>query len=99
VIIGTPADAIAQIERLEKKVGRFGAFLQLAHNWANFDATKKSYELFVRHVLPRFNDSSRGRVESLDWVQGNQTEFGAAAVNAAMTAIQKHNQEQAKKKA
>jgi limonene 1,2-monooxygenase len=46
-IIGTPEDAIAQIERLLKQQGEFGAFLQLAHNWANFENTKKSYELFA----------------------------------------------------
>ena len=34
-VIGTPDDAIAQIKRLEAKQGEFGAFLQLAHNWAS----------------------------------------------------------------
>ena len=53
-VIGTPDDAVALIERLEKKSGGFGAFLQLAHNWADFEATKKSYELVARHVTPRF---------------------------------------------
>ncbi len=42
-VIGTPADAIAQIELLQKKQGEFGCFLQLAHNWADVEATKKSY--------------------------------------------------------
>ena len=30
-------------QRLEAKQGEFGAFLQLAHNWASFDNTIKSY--------------------------------------------------------
>src|SRR6202030_2475399 len=34
-VIGTPDDAIAQLKRLEDKQGEFGAFLQLAHNWAS----------------------------------------------------------------
>src|SRR5580658_2197287 len=59
--VGTPDDAIAQIEKLEQKQGHFGAFLLLAHNWASFETTKRSYELFVRHVLPRFNGANRGR--------------------------------------
>jgi limonene 1,2-monooxygenase len=28
--------------------------LMLAHNWANWDATRKSYDLIARHVFPRW---------------------------------------------
>ncbi len=53
--IGTPDMAVAQIERLRAQSnGGFGAYLMLAHNWANPDATKKSYELIARHVMPHF---------------------------------------------
>jgi limonene 1,2-monooxygenase len=89
-VIGTPDDAIAQIERLETKQGHFGAFLQLAHNWATFENTKKSYELFARYVLPRFNAASAGRAASLAWATENAGEFMGAATNAAMATIQKH---------
>ena len=34
--IGTPDDAIAFIERLQKGSGGFGAILELAHNWADW---------------------------------------------------------------
>lgn len=98
-VIGTPDDAVRQIERLEKKVGRFGAFLLLAHNWATFERTKKSYELFARHVLPHFNGTSRAREASLGWVAENSGEFIGAAATAVMTTIQKHNvEEEAKRK-
>lgn len=53
-VIGTPDDAIAQIRRLEEASGGFGAFLQMAHNWADWNETKLSYELFARHVAPEF---------------------------------------------
>ena len=57
-VIGTPDQAIAQIEELlEQSNGGFGAYLTLSHNWANNQATKKSYELFARHVMPRFQGS------------------------------------------
>ena len=53
--IGTPDMAVAQIDRLMKQSnGGFGAYLMLAHNWANPEATRKSYELIARHVMPHF---------------------------------------------
>ena len=53
--IGTPDMAIAQIERLQAQSnGGFGAYLMLAHNWADPAATHKSYELISRHVMPHF---------------------------------------------
>ena len=53
--IGTPEDAIAQIQRLDKQSnGGFGAYLQLAHDWAAPAARFRSYELFARHVAPHF---------------------------------------------
>ena len=60
-VIGTPEDAIAQIERLASKTGDFGCLLLLAHNWADFERTKNSYELFARHVLPVINDANAWR--------------------------------------
>ena len=66
-IIGTPDDAIAQIERLEQKIPNFGAYLMLAHNWANFEDTKRSYALFAQHVKPHFNRANTARTESLQW--------------------------------
>jgi limonene 1,2-monooxygenase len=96
-VIGTPEDAIRQIERLEAKQGPFGAFLLLAHNWASFEATKQSYELFVRHVLPHFNRSNEGRAASLAWAEANGGEFMGAAAAAVMETIQKHAAEGAKK--
>jgi limonene 1,2-monooxygenase len=61
-VVGTPEMAIAQIEELlEQSNGGFGAYMTLAHNWANPQATQKSYELFARHVMPRF----QGQIGSL----------------------------------
>jgi limonene 1,2-monooxygenase len=97
-VIGTPDDAIAMIERLEKQSGGFGCLLMLAHNWANFDATKRSYELFARHVLPRFNGSNAGRSASLQWYTENNKELIGKAMSAAFETVQKHHAERAAKK-
>ncbi|MBQ62541.1 MAG: hypothetical protein CMQ19_10760 [Gammaproteobacteria bacterium] len=63
-VIGTADDAILQIERLLEQSGGFGAFLQLAHNWANWDETKKSYQLFSRYVAPAFQISDSKNLTS-----------------------------------
>ena len=46
--IGTPDMAVAQIQRLVKQSGGFGSFLFMAHDWADREATLRSYELFAR---------------------------------------------------
>ena len=64
--IGTPDDAIAMIEKLKGKQGEFGVLLLQAHNWAEWEQTKKSYELYARFVMPRFSGANRNRVASYD---------------------------------
>ena len=68
-VIGTPDDLIDQIKRLEAKTGEFGSFLTMAHYWADFDATKKSYELIARYVMPAFQNQLRARNEALAWAK------------------------------
>ncbi len=49
--IGTPDMVRAQVDRLwNPSAGGFGSYLMLAHNWANFDATRKSYDLIARYM-------------------------------------------------
>jgi limonene 1,2-monooxygenase len=52
--IGTPEDAKAQVQRLVDQSGGFGAMLLLAHEWANPEATRRSFELIAQHVMPEF---------------------------------------------
>jgi limonene 1,2-monooxygenase len=97
LVIGTPDDAIAQIRRLQAKQGEFGVFLQLAHNWANFENTKKSYELWQRHVTPVINKANEARETAFNWAGDNKEKFIGAAMGAAMQTIQKHQEEEARK--
>jgi limonene 1,2-monooxygenase len=92
-VVGTPDDAIAQILRLQEKQGDFGVFLQLAHNWADFDKTKKSYELWRRHVSPKINRMNTARQDSFDWATDHAHEFIGAAIKAATATIAKHEAE------
>jgi limonene 1,2-monooxygenase len=89
-VIGTPDDAIAQIHRLREKVGPFGRFLMLAHNWADFERTKHSYALFARHVAPAVSGDNVRRTRSLDWFTENQEALSGRAAQAARDTIAKH---------
>ena len=69
--IGTPDDAIAYIENLLKGSGGFGAIMELAHNWADWEATKRHYELMARFVHPHFQRSRELRRVSLRVCEGS----------------------------
>jgi limonene 1,2-monooxygenase len=96
-VIGTPEDAIAQIRRLQQQSGGFGCFLQMAHEWADREATLKSYELFARYVIPHFQGAIEAPVRSRDWAAENRSTFIGAAMQAIMEQISRHQQEQAEK--
>ena len=65
-VIGTPDDCKAQIDRLmTQSNGGFGTFLMLAHEWANTEATRRSYELIAKYVMPEFQGQSRGTVNAV----------------------------------
>jgi limonene 1,2-monooxygenase len=53
-IIGTPDDAIAQIERMQAETGGFGGLLLTTHEWTGSEKLRKSLELFARYVMPHF---------------------------------------------
>jgi limonene 1,2-monooxygenase len=93
-VCGTPDDAIALIERLREKQGAFGAFLQQAHNWADFEATKRSYELYARYVMPHFSQANAPRAASYQWCGDNRAEFSAKRNAAAKAMFDKHEAEQ-----
>ena len=63
--IGNPDDCIRHFERLWKgSGGGFGGVLLLAHNWADWAATKRSYEPMARYVHLHFQRNSN---ELRDW--------------------------------
>jgi limonene 1,2-monooxygenase len=72
-IVGTPDDAIEAIENLFELSGGFGCLLGLAHEWTTWDKTKHSYELWARHVAPRFQGTASATIGSQEWVSGNRT--------------------------
>ena len=92
-VVGTPDDAIAQIERLQQQSGGFGAFLLLDTNWAEWDDKKKSYELIARYVAPRFQGLNANRDTSLRWAADNRPRFIGEAQAAVGQRLAQHIQE------
>ena len=89
-VIGTPDDAIAQIERLQAQSGGFGCFMQLAHNWADWENTKRSYELMARYVFPKFQNLNENREASLAWARDNRPTFMGEAMMAVGSRVAQH---------
>lgn len=89
-VVGTPDDAIAQIERLQQQSGGFGCFMQLAHNWANWENTRHSYELMARYVFPKFQNLNDNREASLNWARDNRPEFMGQAMMAVGSRVAQH---------
>jgi len=89
-VIGTPDDCIEQIKRLEEQSGGFGAFLQMAHNWADWEETKRSYELIARYVFPEFQELNTNREASLEYASVNRPVFIGEAMAAVGARVAQH---------
>jgi limonene 1,2-monooxygenase len=94
-VVGSPDDAIAQIERLQEESGGFGAFLIMATDWADWAQTKRSYELFSRYVMPHFQGRNRARRESMEWTMANRPSFQGDYTNAITKEFQDYAASQA----
>ncbi len=89
-VIGTPDDAVAQLERYWDKIGGFGCMLILAQNWATPENTRKSFDLIARHVMPKFAERNARRIASYTWMGDNKEAFSTATRTASQLAIEKH---------
>jgi len=93
--IGTPDDAIAFIDRLLKGTGGFGVIMELAHNWADWEATKRHYELMARYVHPHFQHSREWRAESYDYAKAHHADFTGQSQAAVQAEIDRRKARQA----
>jgi limonene 1,2-monooxygenase len=88
--IGTPDMVKAQIDRLwAQSSGGFGAYLMLAHNWANFDATRRSYELIARHVFPHFQGQHQSTMQAAERARAARPALADVHMKAVEAAGQK----------
>ncbi|HWP67267.1 MAG TPA: LLM class flavin-dependent oxidoreductase [Candidatus Limnocylindria bacterium] len=96
-VIGTPEDAARQIQRLWDKSGGYGTYLFMVHDWADREATLRSFELIARYVMPQFQGTLGRLAASHGWAAENRPTFIGRAVEAIGKAIQDHHAERAGK--
>ena len=92
-VIGTPDDLVKKIEQLEKQSGGFGVFLDMAHNWADFEQTMRSYELIARYVMPQFQGHADRQGEAYRWAMAKKPELQERRQKGIDRAIQQHTAE------
>ncbi|MFM1991209.1 MAG: limonene 1,2-monooxygenase LimB [Pseudomonadota bacterium] len=96
--IGTPDMVKAQIDRLwGQSNGGFGAYLMLAHNWANFDATRRSYDLIARHVFPHFQGQHQSTMDASARARAARPALADVHMKAVEAAGQKYAAEVAQR--
>ncbi len=89
-VIGTPDDLVRAVRHLQEITGGFGVVLGFAHDWANREATFRSWELFARYVIPELNGYTAGLRESQQYLHENQAELIGGASRAVMSKIMAH---------
>lgn len=71
-VIGTPDDLIHKIQEMIEITGGFGAVIGFAHDWANRENTKKSWDLVARYVMPAINSMLNDYRDSYNFVINNR---------------------------
>jgi limonene 1,2-monooxygenase len=88
-LVGSPETIIKGIDRLiELSQGGIGGVMFRSHEWANREDTLRSYELFARWVMPRFQGSLETVFASRDWCRENRRTIfspNVAAIQKAYT--------------
>jgi limonene 1,2-monooxygenase len=92
-LVGTPDDMIEALHRLRKVTGGFGGFLVLAGDWADREATLRSYELMGRYVIPEFRGHLDPLRASYDMVVAKKKDYGAPAMAAIKKAYEDAGQQ------
>ncbi len=95
--IGTAEDARAQVQRLWDQSGGFGSMLLLGHEWANPEATKRSYELIAQHVMPHFQGGkishAQQTLNAKEDARDKREDYAAAQMQAVATMTERYEQE------
>src|SRR2546428_732262 len=87
-LVGSADTVVRGIEHLQRlSDGGFGGLLFRAHEWATREQTLRSYELFARYVMPRFQGSTDTTRGSNEWARGNHKTIFSPNVEAIRRAF------------
>jgi len=92
-VIGTPDDFVAQMSRLSEQSGGFGCFLNLDNHWADWEQTKRSYELIARFAIPKINKLNESRIRSETWLRENNAQFKGELTAAVRSKMEEYARE------
>ncbi len=81
-IIGTPDRMVDAIKKYKAQTGGFGCYLAQNHELANREASRYSYELFMRHVVPEFQGSNVRAEANISWIEKQDGRFIQTAAQA-----------------
>jgi limonene 1,2-monooxygenase len=99
--IGTVEDARAQVQRLWDQSGGFGAMLLLGHEWANPQATHRSWELVAQEVMPHFQGGhithAQATQQAKERAMSKREDYAAQQMQAVETMTQRYQDEVAAK--
>ena len=87
-VVGTPDEMVKAVRELQSVTGGFGVVLGFAHDWANREATLRSWDLFARYVIPELNGYLDGLRDSAEYLATNKDDLMAANTAAIMAKVQ-----------
>lgn len=94
--IGTADMVREQIDRLWKQSdGGFGCYLMMAHNWANQEATRRSYEIIARDVFPHFQGHYQPMIDATERAAARRPQLAATHVQAVEEATARYQAQKA----
>jgi limonene 1,2-monooxygenase len=88
--IGTPDDLVKTIKNLVDVSGGVGAIIGFAHDWANPENTRRSWDMVARYVVPEINGYIASLRKSQQFVIENREVFERAG-QAVMAKIMEND--------
>jgi limonene 1,2-monooxygenase len=77
-VIGTPDDLVKLIKSVMKTSGGVGTIIGFAHDWANPENTRRSWDMVARYVVPEINGYVDSMRKSQKFVIENRAVFERA---------------------
>jgi len=95
-IIGTPDDAIREIERIRNTLGGFGTILVFGNDLAAWPAQMRSFELLAEFVKPHFSRTNALRRDSYARTAARIGDYRKEGLTAVAEATETYNAARAK---